>query len=548
MHRSNQCAWIGLLLLPFVASCSGCDDAANSVDAGAADLGPGRGDGPSGGDAEPGAELGPDSGVIPDATTLAGAVLEHHGNGRRDGFYIDPAFTRAAASRIRRDMTFNAQVMGPIYAQPLYFPNGPGGRDLVIVATERNEVLALDAADGTVVWRRGDLGAPVPLSQLECGNINLLGITGTPVIDPGSRTVFFDAMTTPNGGTTKRHLIYALSIDDGTTRSGGWPVDVSASVRYAGMSFDSAVHNQRSALTLLNGVIYVTYGGHFGDCGSYRGWVVGVPINDPRSPSAWATRAQGAGIWAPGGPSTDGASLFIATGNGFNSGSWMDGEAVIRLDPGPTFSSQITNYFAPSNWMTMDTDDQDLGGTAPVLFDVPGSNPSALTIALTKDGRAFLLDRANLGGVGGQLANRFLSPLGIITAAAAYRTSRGTYVTFHGNCPAGNGDQVTIKINPGSPPSIAPSWCVNGHGGPTMSGSPIATATDDSGTDAIVWVVGAEGDNRLHGFDGDTGAVVFGGGGAPEALGSVTRFQAPIVVSGRMFIAANNRIFAFTVR
>lgn len=520
MNRlASSCALL-VTLLAAAAGCSSCKDSV-VADAGTTPL--------------PTIDAGPSS---------AAGVFQHHLNARRDGFYIDPAFTKAAAASIHRDMSFNAPISGPVYAQPLYFPNGPMGKDVIIVATERNQVLALDAAGG-IVWEK-TLGAPVPLDKLPCGNIDILGITGTPIIDGASRTIYLNAMTTPDGGTTKRHLIFALSVDDGSTKS-GWPVDVSATVRYNNISFDSAVQNQRGALALVNGVLYVPYGGHFGDCGSYRGWVVGVPVANPAQPTAWATRAPGAGIWAPSGPSSDGTNLYVSTGNGFDSATWADGEAIIRLQPGPVFSQQPAHYFAPSNWKTMDDDDQDLGGTSPVLFDLPGSTPSELTIALTKDGRVFLLDRNNLGGIGHAIANRFVSQLGVITAAAAYRTPRATYVAFHGDCD-GRGDLLTVRINGGSPPSLAQGWCAKHHGGETMSGAPIVTATDGSGAEALVWIVSAEGDNKLRAFDGDTGDMVFGGGGSAEAMNSVRRFQTPIVVNGRIYVAANDRVFAFTVR
>src|SRR4029077_298853 len=125
---------------------------------------------------------------------------------------------------------------------------------------------------------------------LPCGDIDPLGITGTPVIDAASRTLFVDAMTTPDGGgATKKHILVALAIDDGSLRP-GWPFDVSA-VRAGSVIFNPAFQNQRAALALLGGVLYVPYGGHYGDCGDYHGWVVGVPVDHPRSARAWTTRA-----------------------------------------------------------------------------------------------------------------------------------------------------------------------------------------------------------------------------------------------------------------
>src|SRR2546422_1450797 len=143
-------------------------------------------------------------------------VTQHHNHDSRDGLYIDPAFTRTAAAGLRRDLAFNGTIQGNVYAQPLYIAAGPGGKPTIIAVTEANNVYALDAANGSVLWQK-NVGTPVALANLPCGNINPLGITGTPVVDLPSRTLFFDAMTTPDNGTTKKHLIFAMNIDSGTT-------------------------------------------------------------------------------------------------------------------------------------------------------------------------------------------------------------------------------------------------------------------------------------------------------------------------------------------
>ena len=474
------------------------------------------------------------------------AVLQHHNNAARNGVYVTPALTRAAAAGLHRESAFNAPIQGPTYAQPLFWAAArPGDRDLIIAVTEQNRVYAVDASSGAVVWQRS-LGAPVPLRALPCGNIDPLGITGTPVIDPASRTLFLDALTTPDAGRTKKHLIAALSIDDGSTRS-GWPVDVSATVQAGAVRFDSAVQNQRGALALLGGMVYVPYGGHFGDCGDYHGWVVGVPIDRPTAPSAWATRAQGGGVWAPGGLATDGAVLYAATGNTFRASTWADGEAVIRLRPGPIFSGQPTDYFAPTDWRELDLTDTDLGGSGPVLMEIPGARPASLVVALGKNGNAYLLDRANLGGIGGSLSQRHVSDGPIINAAAAYTTAAGSYVVFRGRgtgCPAGqSGDLIALRIAPSAPPRIDVAWCARAQG----RGSPMVTTTDGR-SETIVWSVAAEGDNRLRGFDGETGRPVFAGGGSEERLPLVRRFQTPILAKGRIIVAADDQLVAFTTR
>jgi hypothetical protein len=486
-----------------------------------------------------------DGGALPDGgpQTATTAVLERGGNPSHTAMYVVPSFTRAAAAGLHRDTTFSATFQGPVYAQLLYAPNGPSGKTLILAATEQNEVIAFDAAGGSRVWSQ-TLGTPATMSDLSCGNISPLGITGTPVIDAARRTVYLDTMIR-NGARNVSHKIWALSLDDGTPRA-GWPLDLGA-VRAGSLAFDSSVQNQRGGLTILDGTVYVPYGGHYGDCGEYHGWVVGVAADDPMRVGAVATRAQGGGIWAPGGIANDGLGLFVATGNTFGAADWSDGEAILFLGPGPTFTGAETDFFAPSNWPDLDRHDTDIGGTAPILVDVPGANPSQLTIALGKDGNAYLLDRENLGGVGGALKVMHVAS-GVITSAATYTTAQGTYVVFNANgaaCPGTSGNLVALRISPAAPPELSVAWCARFTG---RSGS--AVTTTDGSSEAIVWVIGASGDNRLHGFDGDTGATVFSGGAnsPTETIPNVHYFQVPIAVDGRIFVAGSAGAYAFTVR
>jgi len=464
-------------------------------------------------------------------------VPEHHNHDSRDGLYIDPAFTLAAAASLRRDTNFNGIISGNVYAQPLYIEGGPGGRAVIIAVTESNNVYALNAANGSVIWQR-NVGAPVPLASLPCGDISPLGITGTPVVDLPSRTLFFDAMTTPDGGTTKKHLVYAMNVDTGTTNS-GWPVDVNAKAKSGSTVFTSVTQNERGALAIVGTNVYVPYGGHFGDCGTYFGWIVGVPLIQPTNVMAWATPAAGGGSWAVGGVASDGINPFIATGNTFGAGStWSGGEAIIRLQSGPVFSTLTNDYWAPTNWPALDSSDTDLGGSGALLVDVPGATPSKLVVSLGKDGNAYLLNRTNLGGVSVPLAKAHISSGKIIQAAATYQTTQGTYVVCCGNVT----NLIAFRITPTSPPTITDVWTNHEFG----RGSPFVTSTDGT-NNVVVWGIGSEGDQRLHGFNGDTGAVVFNGGGANELMAGTRRFNTAIAARGRIYVANDNKVYAFTV-
>lgn len=413
-----------------------------------------------------------------------------------------------------------------------------GGKAMIIAVTESNNVYALDAANGSIIWQR-NVGAPVASSNLPCGNINPLGITGTPIVDLASRSLFLDAMTTPDGGSTKQHLIFSLKVDSGAINP-GWPVNVNAIALSDGLAFNSSVQNERAALGIIGNTLYVPYGGHYGDCGGYHGWVVGVRMSDPSMAGAWATPNKGGGIWGVGGIASDGTDLFVVTGNTFQADhGWRGGEAVIRLQPGPVFSGATKDYWAPSNWRALDQGDTDLGGSGALLIDVPGATPSALVLALGKDSKAYLLDRKNLGGIGDPVAEAEVSRSKIVQAAATYRTSQGTYVVFRGT------DDSTLsafRIKPANPPVIEPVWTVTQRG----RGSPFVTSTDGK-SNVIVWAVGAEGSQRLNGYNGETGEMIYKGGDASELMAGTRRFSTGIVAHGRIYVAADDKVYAFTV-
>ncbi len=473
----------------------------------------------------------------------AQSVVSYHGSPDRSGNFTMPGLSWERARQVHLDANFQPRFSGHVYAQPLYWQPSGAPSGMLIVATENDTVEAIDARSGKIVWTLS-LGRPVALSALPCGNIDPLGITGTPVIDPGTQAIYLDAMVAEASG--PRHKIFAVSLENGAVLP-GWPVDVAASLAAQGRQFNDPDQNQRGALAILDGRVYVPYGGHFGDCGSYHGWVVGVGLTNPAQIVAWSTRAPGGGIWAPGGIASDGHSLFVATGNTMDARRWSDGEAVFRLAPDLARSTRSQDYFAPSDWPALDASDADLGGTNPLPLNLPAANGAqALILALGKDARAYLLDRNNLGGIGGSLLNEIVATGPIRTAASAYPATDGVFVAFEGagaHCPSPRrGDALTVlEIRAGSPPALATAWC----GALSGRGSPIVTTTDGH-SDPVVWMLGAEGDNRLHGFRGDTGELVFDGGGAGDRMSGLHHFQDLLPAGGRLYVGADDRLYAFS--
>ena len=146
------------------------------------------------------------------------------------------------------DPSFDARVAGHLYAQPLYW-HAPGSNTaILLVATEDDVVQAFDATTGKELWRRS-VGRPVARSLLQCGNINPLGITGTPVIDPSTQVIYFDAAVERANG--PRHEVFGLSLKDGTILP-GWPIDVSDALQKLGRHFDPRTQNQRATVSLLD--------------------------------------------------------------------------------------------------------------------------------------------------------------------------------------------------------------------------------------------------------------------------------------------------------
>ena len=478
--------------------------------------------------------------TILSGTACAQNVVTYHNTLNRSGAFTVPGLTQAAATGTRLDSAFHATLSGNVYAQPLYWKPSGGTVGLLIVATESNLIYALNADTGAQIWKT-QLATAAPKSALHCGNIDPEGVTGTPVIDPATGTLYLDALTV-NGSGAARQTIYALSAKTGAVLP-HWPLDVETAMTARGATFDSTIQGERSALQFFKGKLYVSYAGRFGDCGAYHGIAIEFDLSTPAITGSWETRANGGGIWAQGGLASDGVSLFATTGNTFTSGTWGDGEAVLRLAPGLAHSADTKDYFAPTAWHTLDNNDQDLGGTEALPFLVPTASGTAQRImALGKDGHAYLLNGSNLGGIGGALANIQVSNTRIITEPAVYRTATGTLVAFtNANGSQANCSGTTLmmlKVTAAATGPISVAWCAPLNG----AGAPIVTTTDGT-ANPIAWVVGAEGDNHLHGFNALTGKSLFS---SAVAMDGVRHLSTLIAANRHLYVAADGTVYAFT--
>lgn len=273
---------------------------------------------------------------------------------------------------------WTAKLDGAVYGQPIVVDG------TAYAATENNTVYALDLTTGRPRWTR-HLGTPVPLSHLPCGNIDPLGTTGTPAYDPLTRAVFVATETTG-----ARHTLVALNPGDGRTR-----FTRNLDVR---RDRDRMAEQQRGALAVAGGRVYVPFGGLDGDCGDYVGYIAASRTDGSGAVASYAipTSRMG-GIWAPSGPAIDSSgAVYAAAGNGAGFGGRYDGsDSVVRLSPD---LSRREAYFAPRSWGAENSEDKDLGSTGPLLL-------GHQVLIAGKAGDVYLLDAHDLGGIGGQRAS-----------------------------------------------------------------------------------------------------------------------------------------------
>ena len=268
-----------------------------------------------------------------------------------------------------------------VYGQPLHYD----GR--VIVATEDDHLFALDPATGNAVWS-ATIGSPLRsvAKAAGCGDIDPLGVTSTPVIDPATGTVYVLAEVSTGGRPPIEHRLVGVDI-----RTGRITLDVDADPPLP--AGEDPIHLlQRAALALGNGRIYVGYGGQYGDCGTYHGWLVAVRPTSPASLESFDVTpgSTGGAVWDGGaGPvvGPDG-SVYVNTGNPNSPAPAPWSEAVLRLAAdlaGPPLAA----FRDPAA-----TDDLDLSTGGPVLL------PGGTVFAAGKTETGYLLRASDLRLIG----------------------------------------------------------------------------------------------------------------------------------------------------
>lgn len=519
------------------------------------------------------------------ACTVAWAqvsVTTYHNDNSRSGanfkeFILTPANVNTASF----GKLFTHTVDGQVYAQPLYLPDvaiaGKGKHNVVFVATENDSVYAFDAGSGTganaaPLWRaafadKANSIEAVSSSDVGCSDITpQIGITGTPVIDQTSGTLYVVSKTKEFSQGTVHYYqrLHALDITSGAEKFGG-PFSIDASVagncypnQNGRVVFSALRQNQRAGLALHNGILVVVWASHC-DNNPYTGWAMAfdastgqklAAFNDDPDMGVVSYECRG-GIWQGGAaPAIDSQSnLFLATGNGYfnanNDGGLDYGDSVLKLTlTKPAFT--VADYFTPSDQDTLDENDTDLGsGGVLLLPQQPGPYPN-LAVSVGKEGSIFLLNRDNLGkynaGGNSQVVQELPNAIGGIWGIPSY---------FNGTVYFG-GENDTLKaftLTNGQFEGRLTSQSANTFGYPGTVPSVSATGT----ANAIVWTIdigawGSGGPAVLYAYNAaNLSQMLYNSGqnAARDQLGPAIKFSTPTIANGRVYVGTGTSLAVF---
>jgi len=516
-------------------------------------------------------------------TDLAGVFTQRYDIGRTGENQQEYALTGSAVSNSTFGKLFSCLVDGEVYAQPLYVANlaiGGGTHNTVFVATENDSVYAFDADTSPCVqrWTVSLLSGGTPVSPAdtgETGDINTkIGITGTPVIDPASKTLYVVSKT--KEGSVYHQRLHSLSLTDGSEKLNG-PADITAALTVPGngdtgdatcpstsgnVPFCPLRENQRPGLLLLGGTVYIAWASH-GDNQPYHGWVIGYNASNlSQPPILFNTTPNGGlgGIWQTGtGPAADASgNLYVITGNGtFDTSTPRTnyGDSFIKLSTASGLS--VADFFTPSNQSTLNSGDLDLGSGGPVVLpDSAGSGTLPhLLIGGDKQGILYLIDRDSMTGfhLGG---DQIVQEVTVIGGACITCGIFSTPAFWQGNLyVVAIGDVLKRYSLSNAVLSAAPVQQASDPFG-FPGASPVVSSNGT--TNGIVWAINstnngtpnpgnASGPAVLFAYDAISLSKLFSSPATSGAgaAGNAVKFVVPTVANGKVYVGTQTELSVF---
>jgi chitodextrinase len=492
---------------------------------------------------------------------------------------------------------FSQPVDGYVYAQPLYVANlaipGQGTHNVVFVATEHDSVYAFDADQSTgpgggLLWKDSFLNPAAGVTSVPQADVLTrdivpeVGITGTPVIDAGSGTLYVVAKTKEVDAAGTAHYVqrlHALDIATGAEKFGG-PVTIgdttvggpddgytdTTNVVVSGsgdggdglghVRFNALRELQRPALTLAGGEVYLAFASH-GDVGPYHGWVLGYGAATLHLDKVFNTTPNDGlgGIWQSGGGlGVDGqGNLYLATGNAvFNAstGGTEYGDSVLKLSTSGALT--VADSFTPFDQATLNANDADLGSGGTMLL--PDSVGSAahphLLVETGKEGKIYLIDRDHMGGYTPAGPDNVvqvlqLGPAGVWGNPGYFQLNDTTGLIYY----QGSGDVLkafTIQNGVLSGPTTQSTTTIQFPGA-----QPILSSNGRA--NAIAWAVqvdhyASSGPATLYAYDAvNLSHLLYSSGqtGVRDQLDGAVKFVAPTVTNGHVYVGTQSSLAVF---
>jgi polyvinyl alcohol dehydrogenase (cytochrome) len=416
--------------------------------------------------------------------------------------------------------TWTTHLDGSVHGEPLLY----GG--YILVATEHDTIYALYPTSGMVAWHL-HVATPVATSVIDqapglgsyCGNINPLGITGTPVIDSAHNVIYVatEEMDGANKWQNIRHRLYAVSL---RTHKVLWQRLIDPPGGNTANGYTIAAQQQRPALTLAYGHVYVNFGGLAGDCGKYHGWVVGVASNGVGALIHYQvpTNTEGA-VWATNGAIvTPAGNLIIDTGNGSSTSTFDGSNAVVELSP----ALKVLSQWAPTDWANLSAQDWDLGSAGPV--PVPGtSNLLFVAGKHAANSYGYLVHETALGS--GPAAALYTGEVCTDPTSGVFGSDAAAMVNLAGTrtpvvfVACANGTEA-LAVTGGATPSFARLW------GPSTAATPGPPIVAGGYVWSLSWNT-----NQLAAMNPATGAVVW-----TRSTVSLNNFAIPTIGDGLVIV------------
>ncbi len=470
-------------------------------------------------------------------------LTQHNDNSRTGANLRETVLTPANVNESQFGMLFKRVLDDQLYTQPLVVTGvavGGGVRDIVYVTTVNNSVYAFDANDpeaSTPIWHV-NFGIPANLHSTDFGCLDIngqMGIIGTPVIDKEHGVLYVVALTRTGAGTgplagfTQR--LHALDLATGADLPES-PVVIEA------QDFNALMENQRPALALANGMVYVGYASHC-DKEPYHGFLMTYNAKTLAQVDVLNTSPTGseASIWQSGqGPAVDElGNVYVVTGNGSWDGERNFSESFLKLTP----HLKLLDWFTPTNHYTLDKRDQDLNSSGATL--IPGKH---LVLGGGKEGVLYTLDTRNLGHLGDEHAEQhFQATVSHLHSLAFFRSEKvGDLLYVWGQRDKAkvykfDGDKL------GETPFMMRDTPNQGHPGAMLS------ISANGSRDGILWAaIHATGDSWhesrpgiLHAFDADDiRHELWNSLQLPsrDNCGEYAKMAPPTIANGRVYLAS----------